>query len=294
MKIEKMVVGIDFSAQSELAVEHSVDIARHLGAEIVLVHVCPIAEPPEYVTKETQWHRFMRKQLADNRDRLERLRASLRGQGFEISHVVIDEMPDAGLIQCAEELPAELVVVGTRGHSGLDRLLLGNVAERVLRHNKKTTLVVRGEFRPSGGYRRILVATDFSAAAESALDLATGLVAREGLIDLRHFWHTPVFGPTPDPDEMRQQMESSTSGRAAVLLDRYDNSDRYQLKFAANHGNPKREILQLLDQGAYELVVMGSHGRKGLTRWLVGSVAEAIARHAPCSVAVVKTLAAQL
>lgn len=291
MELGKIVVGVDFSAESDLAVKHTVDIARRAGAEIVLVHVCPVAEAPDNVAGEqTEWHKFMRRQLAANRERLEDMRTSLRGQSVEVSHVVIDAAPADGLLQSAEELSADLIAVGTHGYTGIDRLLLGSVAERVIRHGKKSTLVVRGELHPSGGYRRVLVPTDFSPSAREAVACATAMVAKGGSVEVRHYWHTPVFGPVPDPSELQQAAERSTSQRGAELLEVHEHSEEYDMKFSAGHGNPKREVLELLDKGAYDLVVMGSHGRQGLSRLLLGSVAETVTRHAPCSVMVVKKL----
>lgn len=289
MQITRIAAGVDFSPESDAAVEHAMDLARRAGAEVVLVHVCPIAEPPEHAhQQDNEWQKFMRRQLAANRERLEEMRTSLSGQGVEIAHVVIDAIPADGLLQSANELDADLICLGTHGYTGLDRLLLGSVAERVIRDSRKNTVVVRGEFKPRGGYRRILVPTDFSAAAEGAIAAATTLVAEGGEIEVRHFWHTPTFGPVPDPENLRSLADTSTTQRGAELLEVYQSRDSYNMTFRASHSNPRQGILDLLEQGAYELVVMGSHGRRGIARWLLGSVAEATVRHAPCSVLVIK------
>lgn len=289
MKLEKIVVGVDFSAQSQSAIGHTLDIARHLDAEMVLVHVCPVAEPPAHITEKNDgWQKFMRRQFTANRQRLEEMHETLHGQGANVSQAVIDAAPAAGLLMSADELDADLIVTGTHGYTGLDRLLLGSVAEQVIRDSKRSCMVVRGEFEPSGGYRRILVPTDFSASSEDALAVATTLVARGGTIDVRHFWHTPVFGPVPEPTELQARANEATGKRGAGLLKAHDGNEKYELSFSASHGNPKERILDLLDKGAYELVVMGSHNRHGVSRWLLGSVAAAAARHAPCSVMVVK------
>lgn len=286
MNMQKIVVASDFSAQADDALEHALGIARHTGAEIVLVHVCAVIDLDDYPRSGHDWAEILRDQLAGNRDRLEELRARVSGQGVEVSHMVIDDQPDQGIITAAEQLGAGLIAMGTRGHTGIERILLGSVAERVIRDSPVSVLVVRGE-PPGGGYRRILVPTDFSANADRALEIACKLVASGGTVDVRHYWYTPVFGPIPDPDRLDEESYRTTSERGAERLARC-RSDDYEIKFTATGGVAKKEILDQLDQEPYDLVLMGSHGRKGIKRLFLGSVAEATLRHANCSVLVAK------
>lgn len=290
MNIDKIMVAADFSAESDNALEHALDIARHTDAEIVLVHACPVIEPDELLQPSQDWARLMSDKLAANRALLEEMRVRVSGQGVRVSHMVIDDEPAQGIIEAAEQLGADLIAMGTRGRTGVERIMLGSVAERVIRNSPVNVLVARSGHRPSGGYQRILVATDFSANADRALELAAALVARGGTIDVRHYWHAPVFGPIPDPDKLDDEAYRSTSERGAERLERY-RSDDYHIKFTATGGLAKKEILDQLDHEThepYDLVAMGSHGRTGVKRLFLGSVAETVIRHAGCSVLVAK------
>jgi nucleotide-binding universal stress UspA family protein len=105
---------------------------------------------------------------------------------------------------------------------------------------------------------------------------------------VRHYWHEPVFGPVLDTGLLADKMQQSTDELGDRLLRDY-KSDRYRLAFTAGGGLAKMQILEQLSRSTYDLVVMGSHGRRGLTRWMLGSTAESIMRHADCSVLVAKS-----
>ncbi len=293
MNIKHIIVGTDFSRESAAAVDHAMHIARLQGAEITLVHVCPVVEPPSR-TISTQWTTLMQGHLTKNRKALEELRTTLSGQGPKISHVVIDDMPDSGIIQGARELSGDLIAVGTHGFTGIKHMLLGSVAERTIRHSPVSVLVARQGNGPpsespplSGGYRKILVPTDFSPSAEYALRMACELAAPSAQIDVWHFWHTPYGSPMPYPDPMRMEIEASARAAGEELTARY-REKMPTLSFATAEAPPKYGIQHQINSQDYDLVVIGSHGRTGIARWLIGSIAEATVRHSPCSVLVTK------
>lgn len=292
MKIERIVVGTDFSPESEAAVQHALHIARLTGAAITLVHACPIVEPPSR-SVAGPWSDLMQRQLAENRQRLDALSASLTAQGVRVAHALVDDTADAAILDVAASASADLVVVGTHGFTGIKHLLLGSVAEKVLRHSASSVLIAR---RPGPepaleelghGYRRLLVATDFSDAAERALELATSLATDGASIEVWHWWSSPYGGPLPDPAALRREIEDGARATGDELLARH-RDPRYRLSFHVAESQARDGIQQQLASGGYDLVVLGSHGRRGLTRWLLGSVAEATARHAPCSVLVAR------
>jgi nucleotide-binding universal stress UspA family protein len=303
MNIQKIIVGVDFSHESEVATQHAMNIARHVGAEIVLAHVgaildtpAPSSTPQHASIKE--WESFIRHELAEDRQRLEAVRERLLGQGVEVSHVVRDGFADTALTETARELGAELLIVGTHGRSGLKRFFLGSISERVARLSDTNVMVARARDGGEGGYRRILVPTDFSAPAAKALDLALLLAAREAepraKIDVIHCWQVPVTASTPYAPfkaaeealaTVRDAMAETVQESGKRLLEHYDPG-AVDLTFQAFEASPAHGIQDRLEQGNYDLVIVGSHGRRGLRRLLLGSVAELTVRHAPCSVLV--------
>jgi len=302
MAIKKILVGTDFSSEAMTALDQGMNIARHTDAELVLLHACSIPQPghpdvPDSVKGAAErFEQMMRDTLDENRQQLEQLRETHSGQGVEVSHMVIDAFPDVGVANAARELDADLVIIGTHGRTGLRRLLLGSVAERVVRLTETNVMVARkSKHHTSGGYNRILVPTDFSSTAEKALGTALELVAPGGVIELVNFWQLPAtatgyWGPTASAGSVVEPLRTELSETAAAmgnnLLERY-RPQHDKIVFEAVEESPVNGLQDRLESGAYDLVVMGSHGRRGLRRLLLGSVAEATVRHSPISVLVV-------
>jgi len=297
MQIRKILVGTDLTDGATMAIEAAIDLARHVGAEVVLVHATtvpdyetPFREPPSELT------RALESIVDERRERLQEVRERYDGGGVTLSQVVVDAVPARGITQVAEELDADLVVVGTHGRKGLRRLLLGSVANRVVRHCKRSVAVARHK-RGQGFHERVLVPTDFSHSAEVALETALALVADRGTIELLHCWQLPSESsgswalakklPGKQTRSLRSAFEDAAREAGAELLERYA-TDRAEARFSYIQANPKDGILRKLDEEDYDLVVMGNRGRRGLTRWLLGSVAESVVRHAPCSVLVAR------
>jgi nucleotide-binding universal stress UspA family protein len=300
MEIKKIAVGIDFSEQSSVAAKHALNIARHTGAELVLVHVGTVLEagdplPESIQTSVKEWENIVREQLAEDRKRLEELRERLEGQGAEVSHMVIDGFPDTGLVEAAKEIGADLTVTGTHGRTGVKRFLLGSVSERVVRLSDNQVMVARPTGDGAGGYKRVLVPTDFSESAEKALQLALVMAGREATVELVHYWQLPViaagyYAPVKAADKavapIRDALEEKAVAQGQALVDKYGGRGP-RIEFEAVQAAPAYGIQDRLEGQDYDLVIMGSHGRRGVRRFLLGSVAEVTIRHAPCSVIVV-------
>jgi nucleotide-binding universal stress UspA family protein len=297
MQIRKIIVGTDLTDGAKAALEAGLDLARHVGAEVVLVHATMV---PDYETPfrnpPSEWTRALESMVDEKREALGELRERYDGRGTKISHVVVDSVPSKGVAQVAEETDADLVVVGTHGRKGLRRLLLGSVAKRTVRHCKRSVLVARPK-RGREHHQRVLVPTDFSPASEVALEMALTLVADRGTIELLHCWQMPSEGsggwalakrmPGKPARSLQKAFADAARERGAQLLERYP-SDRAEARFSYIQANPKDGILRKLDEEEFDMVVMGNRGHRGLTRWLLGSVAESVVRHAPCSVLVAR------
>lgn len=289
MEISRIVVGMDFSEESEVAARYAVKIARHTGAEVVLVHVGLVpdqSQPIPHHDAAKEWQRIVEERLAADRAKLEEARERLATQLPEISHMVIDGFADTGLCEAGKQIGADLLITGTHGRTGLKRFLLGSVAERVVRLFERNVMVARPGAEGPGSFQRILVPTDFSVHAEDALKLALVLAAPGGTVDVFHAWDTPpevaLEWTGPIVDEMAKQARES----GEKLLGKHRRED-LTMNFDTLRGRAASGISERLERQRYDLVIMGSHGRRGLRRFLLGSVAEKMVRHAPCSVIVV-------
>jgi nucleotide-binding universal stress UspA family protein len=141
------------------------------------------------------------------------------------------------------------------------------------------------------------VPTDFSQSAERALALAANLVVDDGELELLHCINIPseIAGhwveansvPKQDWISIYDSLTAAGRKRAGALIDEHAHA-RARFRSIIIKEVPKEGIRSRLADGDYDLVVMGSRGRTGAKRWLLGSVAEATVSHAPCSVLVVR------
>lgn len=192
------------------------------------------------------------------------------------------------IVGALSERPFDLVVMGTQGRTGIRRLLLGSVAEKVVRHAPCPVLTIR----PEGAlvpFRNVLVPVDFSASSRYAMELAARMITRDGTgITLLHIVEIPVAyrGQVTLPgmvETLDKRGAEVLGGWAAALRAKVDVPVRTEWHI----GWPAPEVLSVLEQDrSFDLVVVGSHGRTGIRRALIGSVAEKIVRHSPCPVLV--------
>ncbi len=211
--------------------------------------------------------------------------------------------PAEAVLRFAEENHADVVFVGTQGDAPLGKRLLGRTANHVVRgaHGAVVTVPPQG----LAPLDRVLVATDFSEAADDALVLSAALCRATGAkLDVLHVAASPLVVPadlavTADPlmgpaapvDQAmtwfdltqraaRQEMDrlEDVARRRGILL------DRVRVEF----GNPAAQVLSALENGAYQLVAVGTHGRRGIARLMLGSVAESITHHADVPVLIVR------
>ena len=300
MALEKILVATDFSDESAAALHQALRVSRRTGAELVLLHVSelPLPDPGRVLRPElAALEKTAEVHLADVRRRLDDLVERTKGQGPAVSKVFTEGYPDDRIAAVARELRAGLVVVGTRGRTGLRRLMLGSVAERVVRLAETNVLVARREATPtpSDGFHRVLVPTDFSEPADEALALAVSLAAPEGLVEILHVLFSPFVvgypeyfgGSVIEMEHWRVAAREDAQGRMQALIGRLGRSG-VRLTGHVAEGAPTLEIQRRLESDPYDLVVMGTHGRRGFRRGLLGSVAEATVRHAPCSVLAVR------
>jgi len=289
MTTTPIVVGVDFSPESDRAVAHAMDVARRTGSPLTLVHVGlvpdePVGLSPSMAETAETMRTVLLERLAQDRAQLADLRERLSGQGVEVSHVVVDGFADTAVAKAARELDARMVVVGTHGRTGFRRLVLGSVAEKTIRTAEMSVLVPRGD-APSGGYQRVVVGTDFSDGARHALVQALEVAAPEAKVRVVHAWALP-YGLVDLDGRVVSRLYQDAEAAAAALRDDPLLRARPNTTVEVGDGSPAMLLDSLSDEA--DLIVVGSHGRRGFRRFLLGSVAEATVRHARCSVLVAR------
>ncbi|NBB72400.1 MAG: universal stress protein [Bacteroidetes bacterium] len=208
-------------------------------------------------------------------------------------HQIEHASPAVAIRDYADEHDFDLVVMGTHGRRGTNRLLMGSVAEDVVRTVHCPTLTVREEAAVPAGQavRRILVPIDFSTSSRLALDHAKELAMTYGAeIHLLHVVEEiampAAYGMEPISFAVPDIIQSSEKA-LAEMAEQDIGYEHVQVKSVA--GYPATSILDYIDENEVDLVTIATHGRTGLDRLLLGSVAEKVVRRAACPVFTVKT-----
>lgn len=220
----------------------------------------------------------------------------LRSSGLNATARVLCGDAKAVIVDHARAIGADFVVVGSRGMSGLTRFLLGSVAAAVARFAPCSVEIVRAapSDQPKRTAMKILLATDGSECSQlAARSIAerpwpTGSEFRVVSVPelsapvLQMISHSAM-------DKLRgdamKRAEDAETGAEEVLA----NANLAESgTVAASAAAPKEIILQNAEEWGADLIVCGSHGRRGLSRFLLGSVSEAVASHAKCSVEIIR------
>ncbi len=204
-----------------------------------------------------------------------------------------------GILNYVVQYDLDLVVMGTHGHRGVRRLVLGSVAEEVVRKAPCPVVTVgRGATAPEameGG--SLLVPVDFSAhrfrvmAHAQAIALVYGMDLT--LLHVVEVAHLPdaygVYGSPPDPGVLADRAETVLNAEAESL-----RTEGVDVSLDVRGGHPAAEILDAAAEGGTAFITLATHGRTGLERMLMGSVAENVLRQAPCPVFAVKAFGRSL
>jgi nucleotide-binding universal stress UspA family protein len=221
----------------------------------------------------------------------------LTARGLEADTHVVQDHPRSGIVDYADNWGADLIVVGSRGQSGITRFLMGSVAQAVVRHAPCSVEVVRATIndRPADARAmKILLATDgseFSAAAGRSVaerPWPEGSHVRViSVADLVIPPMEPWYVDVRMTETLRE--EAMTRAHDAVLAaEKIMRDARLDCGGMVLTGPAREAIIDEAKEWPADLIVVGSHGLRGITRLLIGSVAEAVAVHAHCSVEVIR------
>lgn len=283
--VERIVVGTDFSERAGWAEQRAAALAFTLGCAMDLVHAI-----------ETTGQALLPGRNIDAliRSTLERRAQDLASQhGVVVNSVLESGRPHRCLLDRADGFASSLTVLGAHGGHFAQDLLFGSTAERVLRAAQAPVLIVKHP--PQGAYTRAAIGVDFSPSSRAALSMI-GLLPPMDLV-LVHAVHSPfeswlgAAGASREEVEVHHQ-ELTEQARAQMrqfVLDLPDalhallDVDRARFEV----GYPSEVVASKVVAARADLLILGKHGRTLGERWLAGSVAERLARTAPCDVLIV-------
>lgn len=288
MAFAKILCSLDFSDSSDRAMAMAVRLATEHDAELVLFHAYYL--PPIALAGEATVSPEVIQQLEDDaRDGLDEAITQARALGArKVRTRLAGGLPWLQIVDAAVAEAVDLIVIGSHGRSGLTRVVLGSVAEMVIRHAPCPVLTARGLGEPRP-FSHILVPVDFSPRSRDAVALAARLVAPGGAgITLLHVVELPVSWGELRPIEVYHDLDTRGAARLDAWVKELAASVQVPIRIQIRIGGAGAQLMAALDADhSFDLVVMGSHGRTGLKRMALGSVAEKTVRHAHCPVLVV-------
>lgn len=270
----KTLLALDSSSESESALACAAQLVRRWNSELVLVQ----ATEPFAGLQPPHWHQLEQNALTANREYLQSLRERLGD--LEVSTRSRLGSPKTLILETAEAEQCQLIVMASHGRNGLDRWLVGSVAESVLRQSTCPVLLLRPPAPDQGEFRNLLIPIDDSEASRQVLLRVHPFLAQDARVtllrcsDFTAQQHLAVY-EARDVDAVLQSLERDLE---SLQL------EGVSLQRKVLHCNAAEGIARYAREHSCDLVAMSSHGRTGFKRFLLGSVSERVARTAPCPV----------
>lgn len=289
--ITRLLLATDCSKEAARAQEMAVFLAKTCHAELDILSVL---EAPPGMDPEYQVNQLYLDQLHKEAGKIvDRVVSEAGSLGVKAKAKIARGIPVQLLNEAARKLKSDLVVMGTRGRTGLAHVLLGSTAEGVVRGAPCPVLTVRSAAQGNKpvGITRILVPVDFSDCSLEAMEY-TIQAAREfaASVTILHVIEPASYGldftlvHAGDVQKTTGALEKRL-GEFTALLTEQGIPARHKLQ----SGAPGNAILDGARAAEADLIVMGTHGRRGFSHLMSGSVAEAVLRQAPCPVLTIKS-----
>ena len=300
MTVQSILLARDFSPVSNQAFRHALDLASRTGATLHVLYADVLHNDP-FAPGETP------SPAAD----VDRIRKQLQQHGngdpvgddyadVEIKDAVVRDVAAApAILSYASQHGVDLITLGTHGRRGIRRVLLGSVAEEVVRRADRPVLTVRGSDAQGvvnvPQIQRILAPVDFSEPSRRALKKAQEWAAfYDAEIDVLHVVQEtlhPAFyvGGVSDIHDIDPNIEEKVTARLQEFID--ETGGDAPMTPHVRIGEVDEQIPGFVEEEGSDLVVTSTHGRTGLKRIYMGSVAEKIVRLVPCPVLTVKAFA---
>jgi nucleotide-binding universal stress UspA family protein len=281
----KILVATDFSTTADRAEKLAFELAAGLGAELHLIHVRVILEDP-HMAEEHQLEIERLRSFTDEATEVALAQAGTAERGVSVeTHLVRGISAFEAIAETASDLGCDLIVMGTHGRRGIKHLLLGSVAENVVRSARVPVLTVRPDARTApGGPTRILVPYDFSEPSATAVETAAAWADAFGAeLTLLHVVEPVAYPEFYTINVVSDDVLAKLRDRATEALDRAAEEllDDRPADTQVLIGRAADTIVAEAESGGFDLVIMGTRGLSALEHLVLGSVAEAVLRRCP-------------
>ncbi len=285
---KSIVVGYDESQSSKAALKEVSSRVKRQGGTIVLVHAVYFDQEEFAVLPSQMEKRFefgTRVCLTAKKDIQDEF-----GLNGSIESVICEGEPPEVLVDTAQGKKADLIALGTYGRKGLKRLLMGSVTSQVILNSPCDVLVVKKPCtRCSGNYGSLLVPFDGSASSQKALLRACELSKTDGseisvlYVITRYEEMVDFFKTDTIKKSLYQEAEKIAEGAKKIAA-----SQKVPIKAVVQEGHASEKIVEIAGTFKNDLIVVGTHGWRGVNKAIMGSTAERIIANASCPVLIVK------
>ena len=300
---KKILIPLDGSKLAERALAVAKTLGQGMDSELLLLSITI----PHQIVAEVSGVSVLYLEQAKERSRqelseyLQTVQRTVADLPCTVHVVVKEGDPASAIVDTAAEEGMDLIVMSTHGRSGFTRWMMGSVATKVLHVADCPVLVVRSAEPIS----RVLITLDSSELAEQALEPGFEVAKRLGA----HVTLLNVQATSEVNIEHVAQLERAESGLGKRLQQRVYERDKTYLQEIADHygaitglktriavadGPVAQAILHFAEEWDADLIVMATHGRTGLRRWVYGSVTEKILRGAHCAMMIIRPPADKL
>ncbi len=271
--MKTILVPFDFSEEAENAFEFAKGLATNLQGHLKLLHVIEIPTTQNFstmgevgVSGGEMNNVFMIELVEKRKKQMEEIKKSQKDATYKFSSKITFGNPYAGISKEVSDISADLIVMGSKGSSGIEELLIGSNTEKVVRHSSCPVITIKGKVSPNK-IKNIIFASDFSEKSAHVLkslkSIQEALGAELHLVKI----NTPsMFENTRDSkDKIQQFVEKYKLGHTKVEIYNSDSEEEGIIQYAEDHD--------------MDMIAMATHGRTGFMHLLSGSIAEDVVNH---------------
>lgn len=316
-QVDHILVPIDLHDNADPVVAWAALMARAFHSRLTLLHVNEIIEPlkhhpvaqTEPLLGPAESLDAWRSTYAQSAQSMFARLTAQHCEGLSVATDIIEGRASISVLHYLDTHPAQLIVMGTHGRPWYQRVIMGSTAETILRTAPCPALIVHNEGKPGllPRVRTLLLPTDFSVSGRVSEEWALQLAEDKEVI-LLHAVENPlldVYDPDRAEIDLRRIMEESRAHPPRSAQPFWDHAHRVahaklstlrqqflgvhaQVEVMVREGPAAEDILRTAERRQVDLIIMSTHGRSGVRRLLLGSVAEKIIRSAPCPVLAVR------
>lgn len=279
--MKNILVATDLSARADRAVLRSLKLAKAYNAKLTILHIVD-EDSPELLHSELI--SLAKKEI------FSLVKGKTQKIDYKIETVV--GIPHVKILQEAHKIKADLIVLGLHRHTNKDSSMVGKVIERVVKNSLKPVLVVKD--RSEAEYKKILVAVDFNSHSKNSLKSALRLFLNANFT-LLHSYYMPILGgmavsASSLEDEYKESSEKEINLLVKEVTGDLEKSLKKKLSHKIKNKLVKGLIIEVINKEVVyskpQVLVVGTHGRSGLSKMLSLNVAETFLMDPPCDMLV--------